>query len=113
MKVVITGGSGFIGTNLLQSLIEKKFEVINIDINPPQNKKHSSFWKKVDITNYTSLEKVLLGCDPDYIVHLAARTDLDGKTLSDYSANTIGVANILKISKECTKLKKLLLLLRC
>ncbi|MBS6577468.1 NAD-dependent epimerase/dehydratase family protein [Parabacteroides goldsteinii] len=108
MKVVITGGSGFIGTNLLQSLIEKKFEVINIDINPPQNKKHSSFWKKVDITNYTSLEKVLLGCDPDYIVHLAARTDLDGKTLSDYSANTIGVANILKISKECTKLKKII-----
>lgn len=108
MRVIITGGSGFIGTNLLQSLIEKYFEVINVDINPPQDEKHSSFWKKVDITNYTSLEEVVLGYDPDYIVHLAARTDLDGKTLSDYSANTIGVANILKISKECTKLRKII-----
>lgn len=109
MRVVITGGSGFIGTNLLQSLIEKDFEVINVDINPPQIEKHSPFWKKVDITNYTSLEEVVLGYDPDYIVHLAARTDLDGKTLADYSANTIGVANILKISKECTKLKKIII----
>lgn len=109
MYVMITGASGFIGTNLLQSMIEKDFEVINIDINPPQNKKHFSFWKKVDVTDYSSLEGAVLGCDPDYIVHLAARTDLDGKTLSDYSANTIGVANILQISKKCTNLKKIII----
>lgn len=109
MKTLITGASGFIGTNLLQSMIEKGFEVINVDINSPQNDKHFPFWKKVDITDYASLKEVITDFDPDYIVHLAARTDLNGKTLSDYSANTIGVTNIIQISKECTNLKKMII----
>ena len=109
MKILITGASGFIGTNLLQSMIEKGFGVINVDINSPQNDKHFPFWKKVDITDYASLKEVVTVFDPDYIVHLAARTDLNGKTLLDYSANTIGVTNILQISKECTNLKKMII----
>jgi nucleoside-diphosphate-sugar epimerase len=46
---------------------------------------------------------------PDYIIHLAARTDLDGKTLDDYSANTLGVKNILKAAQQLSNLKKIII----
>lgn len=39
MKILITGASGFIGTNLLESLREE-YEVVNVDFNAPRNKEH-------------------------------------------------------------------------
>ena len=45
MKIVITGGSGFIGTNLVQFYIEKGFDVISLDISKPRNKLHLRCWK--------------------------------------------------------------------
>lgn len=107
-KILITGASGFIGTNLLESLFED-FEVVNVDFNAPRNKQHLSFWKDVDITKYDALQSVIKTFSPDYIVHLAARTDLDGKTLEDYNANIDGVENILKIADELPNLKKIII----
>ena len=109
MKIAVTGGSGFIGTNLIEDLISKKYDVINIDYNEPKIKKRKNIWKNVDITNYDSFEKALIDFNPDYIIHLAARTDLDGKNVEDYSANTIGVENLLNIIKKCKKLKKIII----
>lgn len=96
-RVLLTGASGFIGTNLVEDLISKGYEVCNIDIKPPQVSKRNNIWKNVDITDYLSFEKAILDFKPDYVIHLAARTDLDGKTLEDYSANIVGVENLMKI----------------
>ena len=108
MNVLVTGASGFIGTNLLESL-RGDYEVINVDFNTPKNEKHIGYWKNVDIVDLESLQKVVTDFAPDYIVHLAARTDLDGKTLEDYNANTIGVENILKVASELPNLKKIII----
>ena len=108
MKILITGASGFIGTNLLESLREE-YEVVNVDFNAPRNKKHIGYWLNVDIVDFATLQKVVVDFNPDYIVHLAARTDLDGKTLEDYNANTIGVENILKVANELPALKKIII----
>lgn len=97
MKILITGASGFIGTNLLQYLLEKNFEVLNIDIDSPKDNTFNKYWKQVDILDYVKLSRAIVEFCPDYIVHLAARTDLEGKTLDDYSANSLGVHNLLKI----------------
>ena len=51
----------------------------------------------------------MLDFSPNYIIHLAARTDLDGKSVEDYAANTIGVANLMKIIKELPNLKKVII----
>ena len=107
-KILITGASGFIGTNLLESFFVD-FEVVNVDFNAPRNKQHLSFWKDVDITKYDALKSVIKTFSPNYIVHLAARTDLDGKTLEDYNANIDGVENILKIADELPNLKKIII----
>ena len=107
-KILITGASGFIGTNLLESLRDK-YDVLNIDFNAPKNEAHLPYWNNVDIVNYPALENVLLNFSPDYIIHLAARTDLEGKTLDDYKANTVGVENILKVASALSNLKKIII----
>ncbi len=109
MRIIVTGGSGFIGTNLIESFIDRGgCEVLNIDILPPRNKKHTLYWKLCDITNYDELSKIIIGFNPDYIVHLAARTDILGHDVKDYSANTIGVENMLRCCYDLKKLKKIL-----
>lgn len=109
MKILVTGASGFIGTNLLEDLIEKGYEVLNIDCQNPKIKERENLWKKINIVDYASFEKAVLDFAPDYIVHLAARTDLDGKTLEDYAANTVGVENLMKIVHKLPDLKKVMI----
>lgn len=108
-KVLITGASGFIGTNLLEDLLSKGYSVRNIDINPPKINERKNFWDCVDITDCESFDEKILEFNPDYIVHLAARTDLDGKTLEDYDANITGVENLLKIIHKLPNLKKVII----
>ena len=109
MKILITGGSGFIGTNLVDYYIKKGWNVKNLDIKVPQNSQAKDYWQQCDITDYEKLSEIILQYVPDYIVHLAARTDLDGKSVDDYQANTIGVDNVLKASHQLKGLKKILI----
>ncbi len=109
MKILLTGASGFIGTNLLEDLLSKGYEVCNVDILPPKITERKSVWKQVDIKDYDAFERAVLGFDPDYIIHLAARTDLDGKTLEDYDANITGVENLMKILHKLPRLKKVII----
>ena len=106
-KVLITGGSGFIGTNLLL-FFKEKYEILNIDIRESNLTELQKYTSIVDITNYENFRNVVIGFSPDYIIHLAARTDLNGKFIYDYSANTVGVSNLMKIIHELPKLKKLI-----
>ncbi len=107
-KLLITGASGFIGTNLLEFL-QNKYILCNIDCNKPKIQERSSYWKNIDITDYVEFEKAVLEFAPNYIIHLAARTDLQGKTVDDYSANTIGVENLMKVVKLLPDLKKIII----
>ena len=108
MRILITGGSGFIGTNLLEYYLIKGMCVLNVDFSEPRNKKHIPYWKNVDIRNSDLLESVILDFNPDFIFHLAARTDLDGKTLDDYNSNHIGTYNVLNVSKKCINLRRVI-----
>ena len=96
IKILVTGGSGFIGTNLLQYYLDKKISVLNVDIIEPRNKKHLDCYKRVDVRNKTRLVECFLEFRPTHIVHLAARTDLDGSSLEDYNTNTVGVLNLIE-----------------
>lgn len=107
-RLLITGGSGFIGTNAV-SYFEKEFDILNIDINKPKIESQMALWKNVDIRNSQELKTIVLNFNPNYILHLAARVDLDGKSLEDYSSNTIGVKNIIEVAKQLSHLEKIII----
>jgi len=101
MKILITGGSGFIGTNLVSHFVSKGKEILNFDISPPRNSQHVNFWHQGDITNLSDLTKCIKDYMPSVILHMAARTDLEGSSISDYKENTIGVENLISASRAC------------
>ena len=98
-KILITGGSGFIGTNLIEFLFLKGFKnIVNFDFNKPKIPTHLPYWVNIDIRNKFQLKDEFKRINPNYIIHLAARTDLLGKSIDDYSSNTIGTKNLIDLS---------------
>jgi GlcNAc-P-P-Und epimerase len=109
MKFLITGGSGFIGTNMISFLIEKGFDVVNYDIKKPKLESHLKFWVEVDICNKSQISRLIQNDNPDYIVHLAARTDLNEKAnLEGYKVNIDGVRNIMEVAVNLITLKRII-----
>lgn len=110
MKIIITGGSGFIGTNLLNYLIKKNYNVINYDIAEPRNPDHFKYWNNINILNKEKLAFQLNIDQPEYIIHLAARTDLNEKNnLEGYDVNIKGVENIMELSTKLKSLKRIII----
>jgi nucleoside-diphosphate-sugar epimerase len=94
-RIVVTGGSGFIGTNLLEALVRAGHEVTNLDVKAPPKPELAPHWQAVDILDADRLTQAMRQARPDAVVHLAARTDLNGATVADYRTNTDGVQNVI------------------
>jgi len=118
-KFIVTGGSGFIGSNLVKFLLSKNYYVINIDklsysANPYNLKKISKnknykFFKE-DINNQNKISNILDKFKPDGIFNLAAETHVD-RSIDDpknfIKSNILGVYNLLEaLNKYLKKNKK-------
>ncbi|MFL6088985.1 MAG: NAD-dependent epimerase/dehydratase family protein [Aeromicrobium sp.] len=99
--VLVTGGSGFIGTNVVQALVDAGRAVVNIDVAPPRNPQHRDLWTRVDLVDAAAVRAAVEATAPASVLHLGARTDLEGETVDDYAANTTGTANVLAALSAC------------
>lgn len=106
-KILITGGSGFIGTNLVQYYLTKGYDVLSLDISAPKDSDHIKYWKQVDILDRFALKEVIGIFSPNYVIHLAARTDLnEKKNIDGYSMNYQGTENLIQALKNSKSLKR-------
>lgn len=97
--ILITGGSGFIGTNLINGLLRRGItQIISVDIVSPKNKSHQHLFKKIDILDFDNIESIFIANKIDCIIHLAARTDINGLLPSDYIVNTVGTENVVQLA---------------
>lgn len=93
MKILITGVAGFIGNSLAKYLeTDERYVISGLD-------KRLNRFNVCDILEYSNLEKVFTSENPTIVIHLAARTDLGGKSLEDYNENILGTSNVLRAAR--------------
>ena len=106
-KFLVTGSSGFIGTNLINRLKVLGSQVLGIDKKEPIAS-NTDVHQNCDLNDYLTLQKIIKDYQPTIIIHLAARTDLDGTCLADYKDNTEAVDNLCKAIIEGGSCQKVL-----
>lgn len=100
MKVFITGGSGFIGTNLAHALIKKKYQVTIYDNYKNSNLNSKCNFIKGDILDFNKLKKSSLGSN--IIFHLAGIADIDEcikNPIKTINLNIVGTTNMLESAR--------------
>lgn len=96
-RLLVTGGSGFIGTNVVEAFQGSGSSVLNIDIAPPRDPRHAPYWRRVDILDMDALRDAFVSFRPDLVIHLAARADLvEKRSVAGYAANIQGVSNVIE-----------------
>lgn len=115
-NVLLTGCAGFIGSNLLDKLLNRGFKVIGVDnfsdyyspcikeknISKNINNKNFKFYK-YDIENIEQLKEIFKENSIDTVVHLAARPGVRPSIVNPIDCvktNIIGTTNILECMKE-------------
>ena len=110
-RFIVTGGYGFIGSNLIRILLKKKHKVLNIDnlsyaaqkynLKNISDKKY--IFKKIDINQKEKISKIIRSFKPDGIFNLAADTHVDRSIENSFKFiknNILGVYNLLEAIKS-------------
>ncbi|MCI0627021.1 MAG: NAD(P)-dependent oxidoreductase [Acidobacteria bacterium] len=108
--VLVTGGSGFIGTHLCRSLVEKGDKVINFDLYPRQGPlawlmqpiEKEIVLEKGDVANLSQLIAVMRKQQPNKIAHLAASIDMesmDSYPMQGHDKMVGGTVNLLEATR--------------
>ena len=118
MKILITGGAGFIGNTLVRNLLlTTEHKIINLDklgyasdltsINSLDKKLLSRYtFLKVDLNDFSKLKEAIESSNPDFIMHLAAESHVD-RSINEpnlfVQSNVIGTFNLLEVVREFYK----------
>ena len=108
MRILVTGGSGFIGTNFMAFQAAQGVALLNLDWNPPLDPDHRAWWKEIDLMDQPSVQAAFDAFKPTHVVHLAARTDTDEPVDVDaYRQNHEGTRILLEVVKRCACVERI------
>jgi nucleoside-diphosphate-sugar epimerase len=108
MRLLITGGSGFIGLNAVERFRPTAKALLNLDRNCPEPLDHRPFWQKTDLLDRPSLKEKVYTFQPTHVLHLAARADcVETTTVEEgYRDNTDGTSNFLGVVASCPSIQR-------
>jgi len=101
-KVVVFGGSGFLGSYIIDELIKQNYEVVNADINPPKFNKDNQIYKCIDILDIQKVNEVITE-DIEFVYNFSGLADINvaiDNPIRTIELNILGNANILEASKN-------------
>ena len=106
MRILVTGGAGFIGTHLVKMLLEhEQHTILVIDINPSstQNNHDNLSYAQCDITNESLVDDLFDSFKPEVIIHLAALhfiPECNKNPNKVAKTNAAGTANLIFVSNK-------------
>ena len=117
MKILITGGIGFIGSNLIDLLLQERHKIVVLTKSYAKKKNISHIQdkikvEKVDVTNYSKLSNIIELHKPDVIIHLAGITSHSKsfeKPFDDIDQNAKSTLFILEKLKQMNRKCRFLL----
>lgn len=98
-KILLTGGAGFIGTNLANELAKRGHEVLSVDLYNTDRDKYV----RADVSNFRQIEKIFEGRRFDYVYHLAAeygRWNGEDYYENLWSTNVVGTKHLIRLQEK-------------
>src|ERR1700730_3421042 len=108
MKVLVTGGSGFIGTHVVDALARAGNDILNYSLHPPLKPEQTQYWRAGDIVDLAKTTAAFRDFQPDHVLHLAARAECDENTTvaKGYRVNTEGTRNVLEAIRATPSVRR-------
>jgi len=106
MKIIVTGGAGFIGSTVVDMLIEKNHEVVIIDnlcSGQKENINPKAKFLETDITDFAKIEEIFQMEKPETVYHFAAQIDVRKSVsdpLFDAQTNILAGLNLINLSQK-------------
>lgn len=101
MRTAVTGGAGFIGTHVVDRLVDAGHEVLSLDVRSgppdPRVRVHA-----VDVLDLDGLTEAFTGCDA--VFHLAGMSNVDfafADPVGTVALNVVGVGNVCEAARRC------------
>jgi len=107
MKILVTGGAGFIGSHVAEAAVEAGHRVLVVDdlsSGLTENVPHDADFHPVDICNRDAFRELALHFAPDAISHHAAQASVSvsvREPLLDARVNVLGSINVAEVALEC------------
>lgn len=105
MRVLVTGGAGFIGSHIVDMMLEAGYQAVvvdNLSTGKRENGNCAAKFYHADITS-PELREIFREERPDYVIHQAAQVDVRASVadpLYDSEVNILGTINLLECCKE-------------
>ena len=111
MRILDTGGSGFIGTNAIEAFGRDGHEILNYSLHAPLDVAQASFWRQGDILDSAQITDTFRHFGPNWVIHFAARAECDeNMTVEEgFKANTEGTTNVLTAIRRTSSVQRVII----